>query len=146
MIKKARIKKPIKLFYVVLFFLLFAQTVFAKGNNAIEKIEIFTIMAHPISFGEDKMDKMSAIYYLDMPQQIIQKINNQINQSSNKDIAAKIFTEHKKELIEAYRGLYLANEYHLTKIPAFVFNGEAVVYGGISLSKAIMEYQKWSAR
>lgn len=47
------------------------------------------------------------------------------------------------QLKGAWQGHGLALDYGITRVPAWVFNGEAVVYGNVPLTEALGHYQRW---
>lgn len=48
-----------------------------------------------------------------------------------------------EQLKAAWQGHGLALDYGINRVPAWVFNGQAVVYGDIPLSQALGHYQRW---
>lgn len=91
------------------------------------------------------------VYDLSAPQRAIDELNAEIKLPANKETAtaiAKAFLQrHQDELVKRilpnYEGQTKAINYGISRYPALVFNGLAVIYGITDIKKGLAYYQRW---
>jgi len=112
------------------------------------RIEVFTTAGAPIA-------GVSApavhVYALDTPALIEAEINAALprDPSTAHRYAQRAlkgqWREAAERLTQAYRGVLKGHQYGLEKLPAIVFDGQAVVYGVTDLDEALGDYRRWRA-
>jgi integrating conjugative element protein (TIGR03757 family) len=91
------------------------------------------------------------VYDLSAPQRAIDELNAEIKLPANKETAtaiAKAFLQsHQDKLVKrilpTYEGQTKAINYEISRYPALVFNGHAVIYGITDIKKGLAYYQHW---
>ena len=78
---------------------------------------------------------------------LMTQFNREIKQSHIQSPAAikQMLDQKQIALKQAFKGRALAIGYGLTKTPAIVINGQAIVYGTTNPTIALKEYEKWHA-
>ncbi len=113
------------------------------------RIEVFTTARHPIA----TTDLPSVeVYHLDAPAALEAKLSARLPR--DREAAAQLasaeiqgtWRKSAETLTHAYQGLLKARQYSLQKLPAVVFEGQAVVYGVTGLEQALGDYRRWEAR
>ena len=110
------------------------------------RIEVFTSARTPIATASTPA---VLVYNLDLPARIEAELSTRLPQ--DREAAAQIasaelqgaWRKSAETLTHAYQGLLKARQYGLQKLPAMVFDGQAVVYGVIDLEQALGDYQRW---
>jgi len=102
--------------------LLWAGTVFAEPPAATDfpRIEVFTLSGHPIEANTAAISPVQ-----DRFQHLDRATSDSLRQSAV--------------------GLAKAMQYGIDRIPAVVFDGQAVVYGVTDISAALAHYQAWQS-
>ncbi len=127
---------------------LFVLLVCSHGLMAAEpgRIEIFTTARYPIATASTPA---VLVYNLDLPGLIEAELSTRLPQ--DREAAAQLasaelpgaWRKNAETLTHAYQGLLKARQYSLQKLPAVVFDGQAVIYGIIDLSQALSDYRRW---
>ncbi|MGH8567319.1 MAG: TIGR03757 family integrating conjugative element protein [Gammaproteobacteria bacterium] len=110
------------------------------------RIEIFTTAHTPIATASTPA---VLVYNLDLPARIEAELSARLPR--DREAAAQLasvelqgaWRKSAETLTHAYQGLLKARQYGLQKLPAVVFDGQAVVYGVIDLEQALGDYQRW---
>ncbi len=127
---------------------LFVLLVGSQGLMAAEpgRIEIFTTARSPVATAAGRAVQ---IYTLDALSAIEAGLSARLPRDS--EIAAQLasaeiqgaWRKNAETLTHAYQGLLKARQYSLQKLPAVVFDGQAVIYGITDLSQALSHYRRW---
>ncbi|MGH2371822.1 MAG: TIGR03757 family integrating conjugative element protein [Chloroflexota bacterium] len=110
------------------------------------RIEIFTTARTPIATASTSA---VLVYNLDLPARIEAELSTRLPQ--DREAAAQLasaelqgaWRKSAETLTHAYQGLLKARQYGLQKLPAVVFDGQAVIYGITDLSQALSHYRRW---
>ncbi|MGH2708686.1 MAG: TIGR03757 family integrating conjugative element protein [Actinomycetota bacterium] len=110
------------------------------------RLEVFTTARTPIATASTPA---VLVYNLDLPARIEGELSRRLPQ--DREAAAQLasgelqgaWRKSAETLTHAYQGLLKARQYGLQKLPAMVFDGQAVVYGVIDLEQALGDYQRW---
>ncbi|MGH8650660.1 MAG: TIGR03757 family integrating conjugative element protein [Gammaproteobacteria bacterium] len=127
---------------------LFVLLVGSHGLMAAEpgRIEVFTTARTPIARASTPAVR---VYHLDLPTRIEAELSASLPQ--DREAATQLasaalqgtWRKSAETLTHAYRGLLKARRYGLQKLPAMVFDGQAVVYGVIDPEQALGDYRHW---
>jgi integrating conjugative element protein (TIGR03757 family) len=109
-------------------------------------IEIFMTARYPIATASTPA---VLVYNLDLPALIEAELSMRLPQ--DRKAAAQLasaelqgtWRKSAETLTHAYQGLLKARQYSLQKLPAVVFDGQAVIYGITDLSQALSHYRRW---
>ena len=109
-------------------------------------IEVFTTARYPIATASTPA---VLVYNLDLPALIEAELSTRLPQ--DREAAAQLasaelqgaWRKSAETLTHAYQGLLKARQYSLQKLPAVVFDGQAVVYGITISSQALSHYRRW---
>lgn len=148
---RLRLPLPCGLFPLVL-----AISVYLGHPPAVLAEPLMTVVAFtdsrrlPIS-NSGVPDVSVTVYDLSAPQRAIDELNAEIKLPANKETAtaiAKAFLQrHQVELVKrilpTYEGQTKAINYGISRYPALVFNGLAVIYGITDIKKGLTYYQRW---
>jgi len=127
----------------------------ASAGASPTRIEIFTTDRYPIDVPADMTDRTAvSVYRLDA----LRNLEDRLSEGLPSDPAAaqamairriQRIRADKDALAAAARaqaGLALAAKYPIEKLPAIVFDGQAVIYGMTDMHAALDRYRKWLER
>ena len=114
-------------------------------------VELFTTAVHPPATPRHLLgqDVQLTVYDLDGLARLNAILSHQLppQQAAARAMAAKrlgTLTERQQaELRATATGLLAAQRYRLTRYPAMVINGEAVIYGLTDPKEAVRQYRRW---
>jgi integrating conjugative element protein (TIGR03757 family) len=115
------------------------------------QVELFTTTAHPPLAGHDKAGQgiELTVYFVDGLTRLNATLSHQLppQKAAAKAMAATrlgaLTHEEQAQLRATATGLLAAQRYELTRYPALVINGEAVIYGLTDPTEAVRHYQTW---
>ena len=118
----------------------------ASAASQPPSIEVFTTARYPI---ETASTPAVLVYSLDLPALIEAELSTRL--PPDREAAAQLagaelqgaWRKSAETLTHAYQGLLNARQYRLQKLPAVVFDGQAVIYGITDLSQALTHYRRW---
>ena len=120
----------------------------ASALTKYPQIEVFTTAHTPIATVSIPAVQ---VYTLDAPAVIEAELSGALPRDPSTALALAqrevqgAWRETAKRLTMAYQGLLKARQYELQKLPAIVFDGQAVVYGVTDLEQALRDYRRWQA-
>jgi len=112
------------------------------------RIEVITTPEAPVDIEVPGLDLPVTVYDLNAPERLEARLSAGLPADSEAAIPmakARIAGASREELQSAYSGLVQALQCGITRYPAIVFDGKAVVYGVADLAQALAYYQAWRA-
>jgi integrating conjugative element protein (TIGR03757 family) len=120
----------------------------ASALTKYPQIEAFTTARTPIATVSIPAVQ---VYTLDAPAMIEAELSATLPvtvdsaESTARQAVQPYWRAQAQQLTQAYQGLLKARQYELQKLPAIVFDGQAVVYGVTDLEQALRDYRRWQA-
>ncbi len=127
--------------------LIFAIAAMAPGAHAQERIEVFQLSTQHL-----RGTATATVYYVDAIERADAALSAGLPPDATEAAAIakrrfeSLSAADRQAIAAGARGLAAASRYRLTKVPAIVFDGAAVVYGVDDVEKARALYRAWRAR
>lgn len=112
------------------------------------RIEVITTTEAPVDIEVPGLKLPVTVYDLGAPERLEARLSAGLPADPEAAMAmakARIAGARREALQSVYSGLVQALRYGITRYPAIVFDGKAVVYGVVDLAQALAHYQAWRA-
>jgi integrating conjugative element protein (TIGR03757 family) len=133
--------------------ILFTDTTLAyqRGPNSPHSIEVFTSAKYPIAnlAGSNVQGSEITVYEIDGIQSVERdlSLNLPVDPQQSKQFVLQriqdMDNQARARMQRSAIGLAKAMQYGISRYPAIVFDGQAVVYGVTDLKAALVHYQSW---